>query len=147
MGNFNYYAIRRAKDENNQTVENLIFDNWYEASNYIKNDKKFARYKGFLTEIEAQSWLDNVDEIDKKKRSNNALEARAKNILDESKGKDGKSRKNAVYKALTLSLKEFVKQEHIVGTNRFNLQGTLAYICNQVVSEVYDGEDESDIEP
>ena len=70
----NYYATKRGYDRHNKTeVKDFITTDWLEAKPLIAGYEE-ARYKGFETETEAQTWLENVDRIDAEKRAKRQIE-------------------------------------------------------------------------
>ena len=65
----NFYAVKRGFDKKqNKEITDLIAEDWYEVAPLIKgyND---ARYKGFDTKEEAETWLSVVDKTDAEKES------------------------------------------------------------------------------
>ena len=63
----NYYAVKRGYDKTNDTeIENLIFEDWYQVKPLVIGYDN-ARYKGFDTKEEAETWLSVVDSVDAKR--------------------------------------------------------------------------------
>lgn len=57
MGKYNIYAIANGVDpDTHKPVSSLKVDNWPECQKYVKGVPD-ARYKGFLTDDEADAWL------------------------------------------------------------------------------------------
>jgi viroplasmin and RNaseH domain-containing protein len=68
----NFYAVKRGFDKNqNQEIKDLIFINWYEVAPLVIGYEN-ARYKGFNTEEEAETWLKVVDKTDAEKAEKRA---------------------------------------------------------------------------
>jgi hypothetical protein len=76
----NFYAVKRGFDKKqNKEVTNLIVDDWYEAAPLIKGYSN-ARYKGYDTKEEAETWLSVVDKIDAERRAKSAIDQAKKDI-------------------------------------------------------------------
>lgn len=68
----NYYAIKRGYDKTNDTeIGNLILEDWYQVRPLVIGYDN-ARYKGFDTKEEAETWLSVVDSIDAKREKKDA---------------------------------------------------------------------------
>lgn len=77
----NFYAIKRGFDKKqNKEVTDIITDDWYEVAPLVKGYNN-ARYKGFDTKEEAETWLSVVDRTD--------AERRAKETIDKAKEEIG----------------------------------------------------------
>lgn len=60
MAKYNIYAVAIGKDPaTGLQVTNLKFKSWSECKPYI-NNVEGARYKGFLTESEADIWIEKI---------------------------------------------------------------------------------------
>jgi viroplasmin and RNaseH domain-containing protein len=80
----NFYAVKRGFDKKqNKEVMDLIVDDWYEVAPLIKGYSN-ARYKGFDTKEEAETWLSVVDKIDAERRAKSAIDQAKKDIGIES---------------------------------------------------------------
>lgn len=81
MSEKKFYAVKRGFDkEKGEKVTDLIFDNWQDVKPLVIGYDQ-ARYKGFLTEVEAKTWLEEVDSIDAEKRANRAIQKAKQEIV------------------------------------------------------------------
>ena len=80
----NFYAIKRGfSKKQNKEVYDIITDDWYEIAPLVKGYAN-ARYKGFNTKEEAETWLSVVDKTDAEKRSKETIEKAKEEIgIDE----------------------------------------------------------------
>lgn len=80
----NFYAVKRGFDKKqNKEITDLIAEDWYEVAPLVKGYSD-ARYKGFDTKEEAETWLSVVDKTDAEKRAKNTIDQAKKDIGIES---------------------------------------------------------------
>lgn len=76
----NFYAVKRGFDKKqNKEITDLIADDWYKVAPLVKGYKD-ARYKGFDTKEEAETWLSVVDKTDAEKRAKNTIDQAKKDL-------------------------------------------------------------------
>lgn len=76
----NFYAVKRGFDKKqNKEIMDLITNDWYEVAPLVKGYKD-ARYKGFDTKEEAETWLSVVDKTDAEKRAKNTIDKAKEDI-------------------------------------------------------------------
>lgn len=131
----NFYAVKRGFDKKqNKEVTDLIVDDWYEAAPLIKGYSN-ARYKGFDTKEEAETWLSVVDKIDAERRAKSAIDQAKKDIGIESELPSEEEVYNDVHiiadeyaDALTKLLKEYKKR-------KWSLDATIGHLTRVLINE------------
>lgn len=131
----NFYAVRRGFDKKqNKEVTDLIVDDWYEVAPLVKGYSN-ARYKGFDTKEEAETWLSVVDKIDAEKRAKSAIDQAKKDIGIESELPSEEEVYNDVHiiadeyaDALTKLLKEYKKR-------KWSLDATIGHLTRVLINE------------
>lgn len=131
----NFYAVKRGFDKKqNKEVTDLIVDDWYEVAPLVKGYSN-ARYKGFDTKEEAETWLSVVDKIDAERRAKSAIDQAKKDIGIESELPSEEEVYNDVHiiadeytDALTKLLKEYKKR-------KWSLDATIGHLTRVLVNE------------
>lgn len=130
----NFYAVKRGFDKKqNKEVMDLIVDDWYEVAPLIKGYSN-ARYKGFDTKEEAETWLSVVDKIDAERRAKNAVDQAKKDIGIESElpleeaHNDVHAIADEYADAATKLLKEYKKR-------KWSLDATIGHLTRVLINE------------
>lgn len=131
----NFYAVKRGFDKKqNKEITDLIAEDWYEVAPLVKgyND---ARYKGFDTKEEAETWLSVVDKTDAEKRAKSTIDQAKKDIGIESElpwkeevHEDVHAVADEYADALKKLLKEYKKA-------KWDLDATIGHLTRVLVNE------------
>lgn len=130
----NFYAVKRGfNKKQNKEVTDLIVDDWYEAAPLIKGYSN-ARYKGFDTKEEAETWLSVVDKIDAERRAKSTIDQAKKDIGIESElpleevHSDVHAIADEYADALTKLLKEYKNA-------KWSLDATIGHLTRVLIDE------------
>ena len=136
----NFYAVKRGFDKKqNKEITDLIAEDWYEVAPLVKGYSD-ARYKGFDTKEEAETWLAVVDKVDAEKRSKDKIEKLNKEIkkgvatpLDDESLTMQADIENAIRK--------YVVARHEAGISTSDMMNNILHICTEastrIVAEVF----------
>ena len=136
----NFYAVKRGFDKKqNKEITDLIAEDWYEVAPLVKGYSD-ARYKGFDTKEEAETWLSVVDKVDAEKRSKDKIEKLNKEIkkgvatpLDDESLTMQADIENAIRK--------YVVARHEAGISTSDMMNNILHICTEastrIVAEVF----------
>lgn len=127
----NFYAVKRGFDKKqNKEITDIITDDWYEVAPLVKGYDN-ARYKGFDTKEEAETWLSVVDRTD--------AERRAKDTIDKAKEEIGISNTDthAFADEYAEALNKLIKEYKKLGWDRLATIGNLTSVIVNEVEEIY----------
>ena len=136
----NFYAVKRGFDKKqNKEITDLIAEDWYEVAPLVKGYSD-ARYKGFDTKEEAETWLSVVDKVDAEKRSKDKIEKLNQEIkkgvatpLDDESLTMQADIENAIRK--------YVVARHEAGISTSDMMNNILHICTEastrIVAEVF----------
>ena len=127
----NFYAVKRGFDKKqNKEITDFITDDWYEVAPLVKGYDN-ARYKGFDTKEEAETWLSVVDRTD--------AERRAKDTIDKAKEEIGISDTDAHTLAdeYAEALDKLIKEYKKLGWDKLATIGNLTYVIVNEVEKIY----------
>ena len=110
MAKYNVYAVAYGRNpQNNEPVSNLKFYSWSACKPYVVGVEG-AKYKGFLTDTEADVWLaQNVSVSDQKKALSQKLpneECKGSFVMDEENAKKTAETLNKAYENAPESKKD-----------------------------------------
>lgn len=135
----NFYAVKRGFDKKqNKEITDLIANDWYEVAPLVKGYKD-ARYKGFDTKEEAETWLSVVDKTDAEKRAKNTIDKAKKDVGIEWLEPEKESEKNVyeIANGYADTLKKLLK-EYKKASWSFNATiGHLTHILVNEATKVY----------
>lgn len=130
----NFYAVKRGFDKKqNKEITDLISNDWYEVAPLVKGYSD-ARYKGFDTKEEAETWLSVVDKTDAEKRAKSTIDQAKKDIgiksgLPREKAHEDVHAVTDEYAdALTKLLKEYKKA-------KWDLDATIGHLTRVLINE------------
>ena len=127
----NFYAVKRGFDKKqNKEITNIITDDWYEVAPLVKGYDN-ARYKGFDTKEEAETWLSVVDRTD--------AERRAKDTIDKAKEEIGISDTDAHTLAdeYAEALNKLIREYKKLGWDKLATIGNLTSVIVKEVEKIY----------
>ena len=127
----NFYAVKRGFDKKqNKEITDIITDDWYEVAPLVKGYDN-ARYKGFDTKEEAETWLSVVDRSD--------AERRAKDTIDKAKEEIGISDTDAHTLAdeYAEALDKLIKEYKKLGWDKLATIGNLTSVIVREVEKIY----------
>ena len=136
----NFYAVKRGFDKKqNKEITDLIAEDWYEVAPLVKGYSD-ARYKGFDTKEEAETWLAVVDKVDAEKRSKGKIEKLNKEIK-----KGVATPLDDEYLAMQAdienAIRKYVVARHEAGISTRDMMNHILHICTEtstrVVAEVF----------
>ena len=130
----NFYAVKRGfNKKQNKEITDLIAEDWYEVAPLVKGYSD-ARYKGFDTKEEAETWLSVVDKTDAEKRAKSTIDQAKKDIGIESglpweeAHEDVHTVADEYADALTKLLKEYKKA-------KWDLDATIGHLTRVLINE------------
>jgi viroplasmin and RNaseH domain-containing protein len=127
----NFYAVKRGFDKKqNKEITDIITDDWYEVAPLVKGYNN-ARYKGFDTKEEAETWLSVVDRTD--------AERRAKETIDKAKEEIGISDTDTHTLAdeYAEALDKLIKEYKKLGWDKLATIGNLTSVIVNEVEKIY----------
>ena len=128
----NFYAVKRGYDKKQDIeVRDLIFTDWYEVAPLVKGYDN-ARYKGFDTEEEAETWLSVVDKSDAEKRTKVTIDKMKEEIT-------GNTDIHNLAEEYDEVLEKLIKEYRKFGWNNLATIGNLTTVLVNKVNEIYGG--------
>lgn len=116
----NFYAVKRGYDkEADKKVYDLIFSDWSKAKPLVIGYDD-ARYKGFDTKEEAETWLSVVDKTDAEKRAKKTIDTLKDEVCIGKKKDD------------TISLEDVVKEMKESGISKYEALTMFAKYLDKV---------------
>lgn len=131
----NFYAVKRGFDKKqNKEITDLITDDWYEVAPLVKGYKD-ARYKGFDTREEAETWLSVVDKTDAEKRAKKTIDQAKKDVGIEWLEPEKEPEKNVyeIANDYADTLKKLLKEYKKLN---WNLNETVGYFTRVLIEQV-----------
>lgn len=126
----NFYAVKRGFDKKqNKEITDLIAEDWYEVAPLVKGYDN-ARYKGFDTKEEAETWLSVVDKTDAERRAKETIDKAKKEII-------GDADTHTLADEYAEALEKLVKEYKKLGWDQMTTIGNLTSVLVNEVDKIY----------
>lgn len=136
----NFYAVKRGFDKKqNKEITDLIAEDWYEVAPLVKGYSD-ARYKGFDTKEEAETWLAVVDKVDAERRSKDKIE-KLNNEIKKGVATPLDDKSLAMQADIENAIRKYVVTRHEAGISTRDMMNHILHICTEastrIVAEVF----------
>ena len=126
----NFYAVKRGFDKKqNKEITDFITDDWYEVAPLVKGYDN-ARYKGFDTKEEAETWLSVVDKTDAERRAKETIDKAKEEII-------GDADTHTLTDEYAEALEKLVKEYKKLGWDQMTTIGNLTSVLVNEVDKIY----------
>lgn len=126
----NFYAVKRGFDKKqNKEITDLIAEDWYEVAPLVKGYDN-ARYKGFDTKEEAETWLSVVDKTDAERRAKETIDKAKEEII-------GDADTHTLADEYAEVLEKLVKEYKKLGWDQMTTIGNLTSVLVNKVDKIY----------